>query len=123
MGDGPATRWYAKPGMEGLKSDRKGNEVPQSAAATYFFFFAGCFFAAGVAAGSVSGIFDSVMIWIWLLTGAVGRAESSNCSSPRPTAWIRLAEILKVLTRVSRMASARRWLRIALASRLPLASI
>ena len=113
-----------EPEWEGSKSDRKEKEVLQSRQQTYFFFFAGGFFAAGVAAGaSVSGIFASVMIWIWLLTGAVGRAESSNCSSPNPIDWMRFAEILKVLTRISRIASARRWLRMALASRLQLASM
>ena len=35
----------------------------------------------------------------------------------------RLAEILKVLTSTSRIASARRWLRITLASRLAVGSV
>jgi len=54
---------------------------------SYFFLFAGCFLACVAAAGcsAGSGIFESVMIWTWLLAGAVGRAESSSCSSPRPT--------------------------------------
>ena len=72
-----------------------------------------------------SAILATVMIWICWLTGAVGRAASSSCSSPSPTDCRRLDEILKVLTRTSRIASARRWLRmhvaLALAVRLDMA--
>src|SRR5216683_2814250 len=70
-----------------------------------------------------SGTFATVKIWICWLAADVGCAGSSNCSSPSPIVWIRFVEILKVLTRMSRIASALRWLRITLPSRLPLASI
>src|SRR6266700_6670874 len=93
----------------------------------YRFFFAGFLADAGEVDGTgaslCSGIFMTVMIWICWLTGAVGCAGSSNCSSPSPTDCRRFEEILKVLTRMSRIESARRWLKVALLSRLPFASI
>src|SRR4051794_10440334 len=80
-----------------------------------YLFFAGFFAgeagfvaAAGCALGS--GILPTVMIWVWLLAAPLGRAGSSNCSSPNPTDCSRFDEILKVLIRMSRTASARRWL-------------
>src|SRR5712672_4256707 len=80
-----------------------------------YLFFAG-FFAGGLlaAAGSslCSGIFMTVMICTWLLAGGFGRAGSRKWSSPSPTDCRRFDAILKVLTRMSRIASARRWLRI-----------
>src|SRR5690349_12713092 len=87
-----------------------------------YFFFLADFLAAGVAAaggaaGCCSGVFATVRIWICRLTGEAGRDWSMNCSSPTPSDWMRLPEILKVLTNTSRTASARRWLRITLASR------
>ena len=92
-------------------------------------FFAGFFLAgdgelAAVAGCSLcSGIFATVRICICWLTGAVGCAASSNCSSPSPTDCRRFDEILKVLTRMSRIASALLWLSSALFSRFPLASM
>ena len=57
--------------------------------------------ASGVAAAIVA-------IWIRWLVAAFGCAASSNCSSPRPIDCRRLVEILKVVTKISRTASARR---------------
>src|SRR5260370_27439548 len=85
----------------------------------YRFFFAG-FFAGDGEVGAVEGcslcsaILATVMIWICWLTGAVGCAASSNCSSPSPTDCTRFDEILNVLTRTSRIASALLWLSSAL---------
>src|SRR5581483_669002 len=104
---------------------RKEQVDPQSPGrAGHFFFFAG-FLAAGFAAaagGSASGTLPTVTIWICRLIGEVGCAWSMNCSSPRPSDCTRLFEILKVFDSTSRMASARRWLRITLASRRPVES-
>jgi hypothetical protein len=79
--------------------------------------------SAGVAGASVSGTLPIVMIWICWLTAEVGCAWSMNCSSPTPSDIRRLDEILNVLDSTSRIASARRWLRITLAVRLPLDSV
>src|SRR6266404_6314924 len=69
---------------------------------------------------SGSRAFSTVAIWIRWLTAAVGRAASSNCSSPRPIACRRFDEILNVFTSTSRITSARLWLSVRLFSRLPL---
>src|SRR3954453_7493478 len=76
--------------------------------------------AAGTAGfGSTASGCPNAMICTRALTGEAGLLESCNCSSPRPSETKRLLEILKVETSTSRIESARRWLSVRLASRLP----
>ena len=114
--------------MEALLEEHQ--DLPPRHEAFDHLFLAGFFGAGGACAAVVrsgcsawSAIFATVMIWICWLTGAVGCAASSSCSSPSPTDCKRFDEILKVLTNTSRIASALLWLRSALLSRFPFASM